>query len=103
MYKALISTVALTAILSTVPTMVQAKESGKEKCFGVALAGKNDCANLVGTHSCAGAAKKDKDISDWKYVNKGSECRKLGGTSKKEAEAKLKMLAAAQQSTEMVK
>ncbi len=48
----------------------------KEKCYGIAQAGKNDCAS--GTHSCAGQAKVDKDPADWKYVAKGS-CEKMGG------------------------
>jgi uncharacterized membrane protein len=48
----------------------------KGKCFGIAQAGKNDCAS--GAHSCAGQATKDKDPGDWKYVAKGS-CEKMGG------------------------
>ncbi|HEX7373779.1 MAG TPA: DUF2282 domain-containing protein [Steroidobacteraceae bacterium] len=50
--------------------------ANKEKCYGVATAGKNDCA--AASHSCAGQAKKDKDPADWKYVAKG-ECEKMGG------------------------
>jgi uncharacterized membrane protein len=48
----------------------------KEKCLGIAEAGKNDCANP--THSCSGQAKNDKDPKEWKYVPKG-ECEKMGG------------------------
>ena len=48
----------------------------KEKCLGVAEAGKNDCGTA--SHSCAGQAKSDKDPSEWKYVPKG-ECEKMGG------------------------
>ena len=51
-------------------------EAGKEKCNGVAEAGKNDCANT--SHSCAGQAKNSKDPKEWKYVPKG-ECEKMGG------------------------
>nr|WP_294864273.1 DUF2282 domain-containing protein [uncultured Pseudogulbenkiania sp.] len=51
----------------------------KEKCFGIAKAGKNDCASVVGTHSCAGQAKVDNDPNDWKFVAKGS-CDKMGGS-----------------------
>lgn len=50
----------------------------KEKCFGVAKAGQNDCAPANGAHSCAGQAKKDMDPADWKFVPKGS-CEKMGG------------------------
>jgi uncharacterized membrane protein len=48
----------------------------KEKCAGIAEAGKNDCATAK--HSCAGQAKVDKGADDWKYVPKG-ECEKMGG------------------------
>lgn len=50
--------------------------AGKEKCMGVADAGKNDCANKA--HSCAGQSKTSKDPGEWKYVPKG-ECEKMGG------------------------
>lgn len=43
----------------------------KEKCYGVAMAGKNDCAAGPGT-SCAGTAKADYNGADWKYVAKGT-------------------------------
>ena len=55
-----------------------AQSADKDKCFGVAKAGQNDCANASGTHSCAGQAKKDNDPGEWKYVAKGS-CEKMGG------------------------
>jgi uncharacterized membrane protein len=51
--------------------------AGKDKCLGVAEAGKNDCA-VAGSHSCAGQSKVSKDPKDWKYVPKG-ECEKMGG------------------------
>jgi uncharacterized membrane protein len=50
--------------------------ASKEKCYGVAKAGKNDCASAA--HSCAGQAKMDGDAGEWKYVPKG-ECEKMGG------------------------
>lgn len=59
----------------------QAADSEKEKCYGVAKAGKNDCASVMGTHSCAGQAKKDNDPDEWKYVAKGT-CEKEGGKLK---------------------
>jgi uncharacterized membrane protein len=54
------------------------KKEGKEKCYGVAKAGKNDCA--ANNHSCAGQSKMDNDPTEWKYVPKG-ECEKMGGTT----------------------
>jgi uncharacterized membrane protein len=49
----------------------------KEKCYGVAQAGKNDCASA--SHACAGHSKVDADPAEWKYVPKG-ECEKMGGS-----------------------
>ncbi len=43
----------------------------KEKCFGVAMAGKNDCAAGAGT-TCAGTSKVDYQGNSWKYVAKGT-------------------------------
>lgn len=63
----------------------QAKE--KEKCYGIAKAGQNDCADLAGTHSCAGQAKVDKDTGEWKYVAKGT-CKDLKGLTAEEAKSK---------------
>lgn len=42
-----------------------------EKCYGVALAGKNDCAAGPGT-TCAGTAKADYQANAWKSVAKGT-------------------------------
>jgi uncharacterized membrane protein len=43
----------------------------KEKCYGVSLAGKNDCAAGPGT-TCAGTSKMDYQGNAWKYVAKGT-------------------------------
>ena len=47
-----------------------------EKCYGVAQAGKNDCATA--THSCAGTATKAGDPASWVYVPAGT-CDKIVG------------------------
>ncbi len=49
----------------------QAQDAGKEKCYGVALKGKNDCAAGPGT-TCAGTSKVDYQGNAWKYVAKGT-------------------------------
>lgn len=49
----------------------KAKSMEKEKCYGVAKAGQNDCAAGPGT-SCAGTSKVDYQGNAWKYVPKGS-------------------------------
>ena len=55
-----------------------ADDKGKEKCFGVAKKGANDCASANGSHSCAGQAKMDNDPNEWKFVAAGT-CEKMGG------------------------
>ena len=59
---------ALAAALATTGT-VQAQE--KEKCYGVALAGQNDCAAGPGT-TCAGTASVDYQGNSWKLVDAGT-------------------------------
>lgn len=46
-------------------------EGDKEKCYAVALAGKNDCAAGPGT-SCAGTSTVDYQGNAWKYVDEGT-------------------------------
>ena len=48
----------------------------KEKCYGVAKAGQNDCGTAA--HSCSGQAKSDNMPEEWKFVAKGT-CEKAGG------------------------
>jgi len=50
----------------------------KEKCYGIAKAGANDCA--ANGHSCQGQAKADNDPGEWKYVEKG-QCATMGGST----------------------
>lgn len=42
-----------------------------EKCWGVAMAGKNDCKAGAGT-TCAGTAKMDYQANAWKNVPAGT-------------------------------
>ena len=81
--KKLLVSAALAAVIAT-GVVAPAQAAGKEKCYGVATAGQNDCADLAGTHSCAGQSKTDNDKGEWKIVEKGT-CATLGGLSKKEA------------------
>ncbi|HAT32894.1 MAG TPA: hypothetical protein DCW29_19205 [Janthinobacterium sp.] len=82
---------ALTTLCASAMTIVQAADANasKEKCFGIAKAGQNDCASVMGTHSCAGQAKKDMDATEWKYVAKGT-CEKAGGSTAMPKGAKAK-------------
>jgi uncharacterized membrane protein len=45
--------------------------AGKEKCFGVALKGQNDCAAGPGT-TCQGTSTVDFQGNAWKFVRHGS-------------------------------
>ena len=67
----------------------QDKSKEKEKCYGIAKAGQNDCANLSGSHSCAGQTKADSQADDWKYVAKGT-CKDMKGLTEAEAKMKIK-------------
>jgi len=69
-----------TALALGLVANASAEDKAKEKCFGIAKAGSNDCASATGSHSCAGTATKDNDKGDWKYVDKGT-CDKMGGTT----------------------
>ena len=60
----------------------QDSKPAKEKCYGIATKGQNDCSTA--THSCAGKSTKDKAPDEWKYVAKGT-CEKAGGTLPKTA------------------
>lgn len=50
-------------------TAAQAEDM--EKCYGVAMAGQNDCAAGPGT-TCAGTATKDYQGNAWKLVPVGT-------------------------------
>jgi uncharacterized membrane protein len=50
--------------------------AASEKCYGVAKAGKNDCA--AGAHSCAGQSTANMDKSSFVYLPKGA-CAKIAG------------------------
>lgn len=52
----------------------------KEKCFGVALKGKNDCAAGAGT-TCAGTSKTDHQANAWTLVPKGTCEKTMSKTS----------------------
>ena len=60
---ALVSTAASAGPVKPQPT--------KDKCYGVSLAGKNDCAAGAGT-TCAGTSKRSYQGNAWKYVAKGT-------------------------------
>jgi uncharacterized membrane protein len=48
----------------------------QERCYGIAKAGKNDCA--TSSSGCSGSAKQDNLKDAWIYVPKGT-CQKVAG------------------------
>jgi len=50
-------------------------QPNKDKCYGISLAGKNDCKAGAGT-SCAGTSHVNYQANAWKYVEKGT-CTKI--------------------------
>lgn len=76
--QALIAAALATVCAAASVSASAAEPADKEKCFGIAKAGQNDCASSNGSHSCAGQAKADNAPTEWKYVAKGT-CEKAGG------------------------
>ncbi|MCX7208588.1 MAG: DUF2282 domain-containing protein [Proteobacteria bacterium] len=75
--KTLMLASAMTAVLTLAAQPTFAADASKEKCFGIAKVGGNDCA--ANGHSCAGMAKKANDGKEWKLVAKGT-CIDLKGS-----------------------
>ena len=73
-------TLALGAALSIAATPAAAQATDMDKCFGVALKGKNDCAAGAGT-TCAGTSKMDHLGNAWSLVPKGSCAKTVSKTS----------------------
>jgi uncharacterized membrane protein len=70
---------ALGAAMTIAATPAAAQPAAKEKGYGVALKGKNDCKAGAGT-SCAGTSKIDYQGNAWSLVPKGS-CEKTASTT----------------------
>jgi uncharacterized membrane protein len=65
------ATLALALVSGTAHAADPAKPAATEKCYGIALAGKNDCKAGAGT-SCAGTSKVDYQGDAWKLVKAGT-------------------------------
>ena len=66
-----VSALAGGAALAQQDTKPMADKTAMEKCYGVSLAGKNDCAAGAGT-TCAGTSKVDYQANAWKNVPAGT-------------------------------
>jgi len=69
---------ALGTAFAALPAAAQTAD--QEKCFGVALKGKNDCAAGPGT-TCAGTSKVDHQGNAWSFVPKGTCAQVASRTS----------------------
>lgn len=75
--KTLAIAAAVGSMLALGSSPAFAGDTAKDKCYGVAKAGQNDCA--ANGHACAGQSKVDNDPKEWKHVPK-AECEKMGGS-----------------------
>jgi uncharacterized membrane protein len=73
------SAIAAGLFMATTQNAVAGPKFEAEKCYGVAKAGKNDCAAGPGT-SCAGTSTTDAQGNAWMFVPKGSCERLVGGS-----------------------
>ena len=75
------------AVAIAAPSLVSAQKPAAkpsfkaEKCYGLAKAGRNDCAS-TGNHSCAGLSKVNADPASWIFVPAGYCDRIVGGHDK---------------------
>ena len=74
MTSAVVAGAVAVALSASLTAPVQA--AGKEKCYGISLAGQNDCAAGPGT-TCAGTSTIDYQGNAWTLVPKG-DCLKYG-------------------------
>ena len=78
--SAFAAAIAGPAILSAQKPVSPPTNFKTEKCYGIAKAGKNDCAS-TGNHSCGGTSKVNGDPKSWIYVPEGY-CDRIVGASK---------------------
>jgi uncharacterized membrane protein len=76
--SSLLGALALAATVTAANAGPVAQPMGSEKCYGVAKAGKNDCA--AGMHSCAGQGTRNADKAAFVYLPAGA-CEKIVGGS----------------------
>ena len=76
--KTAILAAAVSSLFALTTTAFAADAGNSEKCYGVAKAGKNDCAG--GAHACAGQSSKDKSPRAFIELPKGTCERIVGGS-----------------------
>lgn len=72
MNKSMLTLAIAGSLASALASMsAPAQAADKEKCYGVAMKGQNDCAAGPGT-TCAGTSKIDYQQNAWKLVPAGT-------------------------------
>ncbi|WP_299146438.1 DUF2282 domain-containing protein [uncultured Tateyamaria sp.] len=66
-----VAIVGAVAAAMTAHTATSAEAAAKEKCYGISLAGENDCAAGPGT-TCAGTSTVDYQGNAWTLVDAGT-------------------------------
>jgi len=79
--SAVASALAVGAVAATGTPAVAGDKPPMEKCYGIAKAGKNDCASKSAGHACAGQSTKDGDKQSFLLVPKGTCERIVGGST----------------------
>jgi uncharacterized membrane protein len=82
--SAIAAAIAGPAVFSAHAGPAPAPNFKAEKCYGIAKAGKNDCAS-TGANSCAGTSRADADPRAWIYVPAGYCERIVTGSLKPKA------------------
>ncbi len=75
-----------TLLAATSASAADVRCAEQERCYGVAKAGKNDCATA--TSACAGTAKQDFQKDAWVYLPKGTCLKLAGGATAPDAKKK---------------
>jgi len=76
--KTAILAAAVSSLFVLTTAAFAADDSNSEKCYGVAKAGKNDCAGAA--HACAGQGTKDKSAKEFIKLPQGTCERIMGGS-----------------------
>ena len=70
---------AVAGVAASATLVVPAQAQGQEMCFGISLAGENDCAAGPGT-TCAGTSTVDYQGNAWTFVDSGT-CEQYGSAA----------------------
>ena len=82
MTRTVVSSLALIAAVAGAVSLASAPAAAVDgvKCYGVAKAGMNSCANAAGTHSCAGQSTADYDGGEWSFAESADACTAMNGS-----------------------